>query len=105
MTIAICLLFPLKVNLLLGEPFFNTSSLPWHNIHFLYARTELRHLLSEKCTILPTSAAVKAVAVEFKDLWKIRADVSKCEGFDLSAFDKVIEVGINVLIRLIIADR
>ena len=35
---------------------------------------------------------IKAVAVEYQDLWKIRADVGMCEGFDISRFDKLIAV-------------
>ena len=36
---------------------------------------------------------MKAIAVDFNDLWKIRAPVGHCEGFDLHTFDKLIEVG------------
>ncbi len=39
---------------------------------------------------------MKAIAVEFKDLWKIRSPVGMCEGFKLQTFDKLIEVGLKV---------
>ena len=35
---------------------------------------------------------IYGVAVEYEHLWKIRADVGECEGFDLNHFDKLIQV-------------
>lgn len=79
-----------KVNLLLGEPFFQTSVLPWDNIYYLYARSELSSLLSDDCIVMPAFASIKAIAVEFKDLHKIRAPVGNCEGLCLDALDKLV---------------
>ncbi len=42
--------------------------------------------------IFPCCATMKAVAVEFKDLWKIRHPVGNCEGFNLNTFDNLIDV-------------
>ena len=35
---------------------------------------------------------MRAIGVDFADLWKIRAPVGNCEGFDLGHFDRMIEV-------------
>ena len=35
---------------------------------------------------------MKSIAVDFKDLWKIRHPVDNCEGFVLNSFDSLIEV-------------
>ena len=76
----------------MAEPHFYANSLPWHNVQFWYARTQLAPYLSDTVTITPQSATLYAVAVEFKDLWKIRAPVGNCEGFDLTSFDELILV-------------
>jgi protein arginine N-methyltransferase 7 len=81
-----------QVNLLLAEPYFCNSTLPWHSIYFWYARTELVQHLAPGAVILPQGASLMAIPVEFDDLWKIRAPVGLCEGFDLSSFDDLIEV-------------
>ena len=77
---------------LLGEPFFSASVVPWHNIHFWYARSALSDLLPEKPSIVPCCATMRAIGVEFDHLWKIRAPVGNCEGFKLDTFDRIIEV-------------
>lgn len=48
--------------------------------------------MSPSAIILPQSMSVHAVALQFRDLHKIRAPVGCCEGFDITAFDKLIEV-------------
>ena len=42
------------------------------------------------------SATLRAIGVEFTDLWKIRAPVGNCEGFDLGHFDRMIEVHVGL---------
>lgn len=37
---------------------------------------------------------IKAMAVELRDLHKIRTPVGDCEGFDITEFDNLIEVGL-----------
>ena len=81
-----------QVNLVIGEPFFSRSHLPWDNLRFLYARSELDALLAPDCVVMPAVVTVRAVAVEFEHLWKIRADVGECEGFNLGSFDSMISV-------------
>lgn len=80
-----------KADILLAEPYFYTSTLPWDNIYFWYARTDIADSLASSHTVIPCCATMKAVAVDFNDLWKIRAPVGKCEGFDLGTFDKLVE--------------
>ncbi|KAK2140166.1 hypothetical protein LSH36_1457g00024 [Paralvinella palmiformis] len=80
-----------KVNLVIGEPHFCTTLLPWHNLLFWYSRTEVQEVLVDKPTVLPWITSIKAIVVDFDHLWKIHAPVGNCEGFNLSHFDKVIE--------------
>lgn len=54
-----------QVSVLLGEPYFSTSLLPWHSLFFWYCRTNLSHLLRPDATILPQGASLWMVAVEF----------------------------------------
>ena len=82
----------LQVNFILGEPVFQTSLLPWDNIYFWYAASELSNQIMEKATVLPCSMTIYGVAVEYSNLWKIRADVGICEGFDIGIFDDLIQV-------------
>jgi protein arginine N-methyltransferase 7 len=57
------------VDLVIGEPNFGISHLPWDNLFFWY---KLKNA-SEKMTILPKKATIWAVPVIFEDLWKIRS--------------------------------
>ncbi|XP_067002543.2 protein arginine N-methyltransferase 7 isoform X2 [Anabrus simplex] len=80
-----------EVNLVLGEPHFFVTLLPWHNIQFWYLKQRLAPLLSDNVHVLPTEATIWAMAVEFEDLWKIRAPLHSVEGFVMTDFDKLIE--------------
>ena len=82
----------LQINLLLAEPFYSASVLPWHDLHLWYTRTALADKLADKAFIMPQGATMRAIAVQFDHLWKIRAPVGVCEGFNISHFDKVINV-------------
>ncbi|XP_069073343.1 protein arginine N-methyltransferase 7 [Pleurodeles waltl] len=84
-----------KVSILIGEPFFTTSLLPWHNLYFWYARTAVEGHLNNNATILPQSASLHVVIVEFKDLWRIRSPCGSCEGFDVSMMDEMIKLSLN----------
>ncbi|XP_037109470.1 protein arginine N-methyltransferase 7 isoform X2 [Syngnathus acus] len=55
-----------QISLLIGEPYFCTSLLPWHSLYFWYCRTILAGLLRPNATILPCSATLHMVAVEFQ---------------------------------------
>ncbi|XP_033755717.1 LOW QUALITY PROTEIN: protein arginine N-methyltransferase 7-like [Pecten maximus] len=80
-----------KVDLVLGEPYFQSSVLPWHNISHWYNIDQLSNILVDEAKIFPAAMTIKAMAVDFTDLWKIRAPVGMCEGFNLQVFDDLIE--------------
>lgn len=42
--------------------------------------------------MFPQLLTIKAMAVNFRDLWKIRSPVGMCEGFNIQLFDQLIEV-------------
>ncbi|XP_069509791.1 protein arginine N-methyltransferase 7 isoform X2 [Ambystoma mexicanum] len=84
-----------KVSVFIGEPFFTTSLLPWHNLYFWYARTAVESHLSNNATILPQSASLHMMVVEFKDLWRIRSPCGNCEGFDVSLMDEMVKNSLN----------
>ncbi|NXA54393.1 ANM7 methyltransferase, partial [Nothocercus julius] len=84
-----------KISVLLGEPFFTTSLLPWHNLYFWYARTAVTMHLASDVTVLPQSASLHMMIVEFQDLWRIRSPCGTCEGFDVRTMDDMIKNSLN----------
>ncbi|KAM9854060.1 protein arginine N-methyltransferase 7 [Aulostomus maculatus] len=84
-----------QISVLMGEPYFSTSLLPWHSLFFWYCRTALAGLLQPSATILPCSATLHMVAVEFKDLWRIRAPCGTCEGFDVTPMDEMVQKSLD----------
>ncbi|NXG10222.1 ANM7 methyltransferase, partial [Sakesphorus luctuosus] len=84
-----------KVSVLMGEPFFSTSLLPWHNLYFWYARTAVTSHLSSNVTVLPQAASLHMMIVEFQDLWRIRSPCGICEGFDVQTMDDMIKDSLN----------
>ncbi|XP_032710000.1 protein arginine N-methyltransferase 7 isoform X1 [Lontra canadensis] len=80
-----------KVSVLVGEPFFTTSLLPWHNLYFWYVRTAVDQHLGPSAVVLPQAASLHAVVVEFRDLWRIRSPCGNCEGFDVHIMDDMIK--------------
>ncbi|XP_016878789.1 protein arginine N-methyltransferase 7 isoform X11 [Homo sapiens] len=80
------------VSLLLGEPFFTTSLLPWHNLYFWCAGNSKMCLLF----LLPRfpvswRAGVDGAAPSSQDLWRIRSPCGDCEGFDVHIMDDMIK--------------
>ncbi|KAK2867103.1 hypothetical protein Q8A67_025220 [Cirrhinus molitorella] len=84
-----------QISVLMGEPYFSTSLLPWHSLFFWYCRTTVAQLLHPNATILPRAATLYIVAVEFRDLWRIRAPCGTCEGFDVSPMDEMIQQSLD----------
>ncbi|NWW90972.1 ANM7 methyltransferase, partial [Rhynochetos jubatus] len=84
-----------KISVLVGEPFFTTSLLPWHNLYFWYARTAVTSHLTSNVTVLPQSASLHMMIVEFQDLWRIRSPCGICEGFDVQTMDDMIKNSLN----------
>ncbi|XP_058461173.1 protein arginine N-methyltransferase 7-like [Malaya genurostris] len=75
-----------------GEPYFGSAILPWENaIQFGTQLGLVRSKLSSSVTIIPNSFSIYALPVQFLDLQKICAPLGKCEGFDLSIMDQMIE--------------
>ena len=50
------------MDVIVGEPFFHASLLPWHNLVFWYSSTNSRALLKEGGRILPRGAVLRGVA-------------------------------------------
>ncbi|GIY94694.1 protein arginine N-methyltransferase 7 [Caerostris extrusa] len=86
----------LKVNVLLTEPYFTNSVHPWELMRFWHLRTLLAPFLAPDASVLPQQGRLKAVAVDFEDLWKIRAPVKTAEGFNLSKFDEMIQRAVSI---------
>ncbi|KAM8860586.1 protein arginine N-methyltransferase 7 isoform 2-T2 [Synchiropus picturatus] len=84
-----------QISVLMGEPYFSTSLLPWHSLFFWYCRTALGGLLRPDATVLPRSASLHLLAVEFQDLWRIRAPCGTCEGFDVSPMDQMVQTSLD----------
>lgn len=79
-----------NIKYLISEPFFTQSLLPWHDLRFWQIRTKLKSFLDISVTVMPFGGKLKMIAVEFQDLWKIRAPVKCVEGFDVSIMDDMI---------------
>ncbi|CAD5124274.1 DgyrCDS12566 [Dimorphilus gyrociliatus] len=80
------------IDVVLSEPYFIEAYLPWHNLYYWYALSELREKLGKSHKCLIKSVKIKAIAVKFDDLMKLRWPVYECEGFNLDAFGTLIEV-------------
>ena len=50
------------IDVLVAEPFFITTTLPWHNLFYWYIRTSLAAALSTDAIIMPSTAYLKAIA-------------------------------------------
>ncbi|XP_063991899.1 protein arginine N-methyltransferase 7 [Diachasmimorpha longicaudata] len=72
--------------LVFGEPYYVNSIFPWDNLRFWYLASHF----APGMKVLPCIARVRGVAMEFKDLHKIRAPLGVCEGFDLGIFDELV---------------
>lgn len=83
------------MDVLVAEPFFISSLLPWHSLYFWYCRSALVPHLSDDAVILPQGALLRAVAVEFDHLWKFHAPVGDLEGFDVRIFDELTQKAIK----------
>lgn len=77
----------------IAEPHSLSAVLPWNAINFWYICGQIRkELPGHRCRLLaPKHLRIWGVAMEFQDLWKIRAPVgANCKGFDLQPFDQLI---------------
>lgn len=81
------------VNLVIGEPHYSASLLPWHNFRFMYTiKNDLDNILPIDVDIMPKKATVHAIACNFYHLYKIKGSLNSCEGFNMKIFDDLIKV-------------
>jgi len=80
-------------DVVIGDPFFSFSLLPWHNLLFWNHLTALRQRGSINATtsIMPGNFSLWVVPVHYEHLWKIRAPLHHIEGFNMRHFDKIID--------------
>merc|ERR1712110_811909 len=76
---------------LLSEPYFQSSTLPWHDLLFLQQAQRNPHIAH-----FPSQFSIKAVFVNFRDLWKIRYPVQIKSDIDLTPMDEVIANALEV---------
>lgn len=76
-----------------------SSILPWENLHFWYKKSEMLTKLDENCITLPCKGLLYGMAVDFKDLWKIRAPLKNVQGFEMKCFDALIDVSFFEFLR------
>jgi len=91
--------YQFQVSLILAEPHFSASILPWHNLQFWYLKNQLPRAVLNNVRLIPQKAEFCMMAVQFENLWKIRAPVKNVEQFNLKPFDEIIQVrcsGINM---------
>ncbi len=50
------------LDVVVAEPFYSSSLLPWHNLHYWYSLCKLRQLMKTDCTIVPGVVELKAIA-------------------------------------------
>lgn len=50
------------IEAVVGEPFFSSSLLPWHNLHYWYSLAKLRRFMTPECVVLPGVMELKAIA-------------------------------------------
>lgn len=81
------------ITMVIGEPYFSSSILPWDNLYFVYLKNCIRKFLKPDVKVFPQRCIIKAVAVKFDHLHKIREPLGNCEGFSMSEFDQLILVG------------
>lgn len=83
----------LDVNLVIAEPNYLYSLLPWDNFHFIYQlKNILRNKLPKNLELMPKKAVIKAMGVKFLNLHKIKASLESLEGFKMEQFDHMIKV-------------
>ena len=86
-----------SIDMVLSEPFFSKSLLPWDNLHFYYFLQQNRSSFRPDVQLLPRAARLRCIALEFDHLHKIRSPVGTCCQFDLTPFDaQIIEASMSV---------
>jgi len=85
------------IDMILSEPFFTSSILPWDNLHFYYLIQQYHSYFRSNIQLFPRKARIRCLALEFDNLHKIRSPVKQCCQFDLTPFDEqILEASLNV---------
>ena len=83
--------------MILSEPFFTKSILPWDNLHFYYLIEQYRSNFRSDIKLFPRKARLRCLALEFDHLHKIRSPVQQCCQLDLTPFDEqILQASFNV---------
>jgi protein arginine N-methyltransferase 7 len=86
-----------SIDMILSEPFFTKSILPWDNLHFYYLIQQYRSSFRSNIRLFPRKARLRCLALEFDNLHKIRSPVKQCCQFDLTPFDEqIMEASLSV---------
>lgn len=80
------------IDVVIAEPYFLSSVLPWDDFYIYHLLNQVKPILKDDAQIFPKAAIVKAIAVKFDDLHKIRAPLKVCEGFQMAPFDELVKV-------------
>lgn len=81
-----------KPSLILGEPFFLSSVLPWDNLPFWYEVEKIRSLHGDNSIpVMPKRCSIRAIPMKFRDLHLTAGRVGTVNGFNLSKFDDLSE--------------
>ena len=80
-----------KFDVILAEPYFSSSLLPWHHLQIWKLFAKYKELNGNGATFYPLKAVLKACVVSFNDLWKVQAPIKNILGFDLGVFDDMIK--------------
>jgi protein arginine N-methyltransferase 7 len=85
------------IDIILSEPFFSKSILPWDNLHFYYLIQQYRSCFRSNIKLFPGKARIRCLVLEFDNLHKIRSPVKQCCQFDLTPFDEeILQASLNV---------
>jgi protein arginine N-methyltransferase 7 len=85
------------IDIILSEPFFTKSILPWDNLHFYYLIQQYHSYFRSNIQLYPRKARLRCIALEFDHLHKIRSPVKQCCQFDLTSFDEqILQASLNV---------
>ncbi|CAF0765988.1 unnamed protein product [Didymodactylos carnosus] len=76
-----------KLDIILSEPFFSKSLLPYDNLYFYYSLQTCKKFMKSNFISMPCRAKIRCIALEFDHLHKIRLAVKKCCNFKLKPFD------------------
>lgn len=75
------------------DPIRSSSILPWEDLKSAYILYGFKEQLAN-VSVIPAGFSLWAMPVQFLDLHKIREPVRNCEGFDVTIFDRLVEVSV-----------